>query len=147
MDFPNSSDGTRIAAALLFPVRTIRLMRWSLAQARGENVQQLDGAPRVLMHADLSIQHGGASSRPASPISAPPYTNGQTGRECSWWSSAQWMANRLWATCLAGDGPDIAPELQGLPYGVTRLLGKNGDLNMDARTVPWSRRTALIRRS
>lgn len=39
VDFPNSSDGTRIAAALLFPVRTIRLMRWSLAQARGENVR------------------------------------------------------------------------------------------------------------
>jgi len=39
VEFPDSSDGTRIAGALLFPVRITRLMRWSLVQAGGNNVQ------------------------------------------------------------------------------------------------------------
>jgi CRISPR-associated protein Csx17 len=39
VDFPDASDGTRIAAALLFPVRIRRLMRWSSAQTGGENVR------------------------------------------------------------------------------------------------------------
>jgi CRISPR-associated protein Csx17 len=37
--FSDSSDGTRIAAALLFPVRIAPLMRWSLAQTGEENVR------------------------------------------------------------------------------------------------------------
>jgi CRISPR-associated protein Csx17 len=37
--FPDSSDGTRIAAALLFPVQITRLLRWSLAETGGEDVR------------------------------------------------------------------------------------------------------------
>jgi CRISPR-associated protein Csb1 len=37
--------------------------------------------------------------------------------------SAQSMANRLEHGCLAGDGPRIAPELEGLPYIVAELSG------------------------
>jgi len=37
--FSDSSDGTRIAAALLFPVQIRRLLRWSLAETGGEDVR------------------------------------------------------------------------------------------------------------
>lgn len=37
--------------------------------------------------------------------------------------SAQSIANRLERTCLAGDGPDIDPELSGLPYVAVSLTG------------------------
>jgi CRISPR-associated protein Csb1 len=37
--------------------------------------------------------------------------------------SAQSVANRLERTCLAGDGPDIAEELSGLPYVAATLSG------------------------
>jgi len=37
--------------------------------------------------------------------------------------SAQSMANRLEHGCLAGGGPRIAPELEGLPYIVAELSG------------------------
>jgi CRISPR-associated protein Csx17 len=39
VDFADGNDGTRIAAALLFPVRITRLMHWSLAQVGGDNVR------------------------------------------------------------------------------------------------------------
>jgi CRISPR-associated protein Csx17 len=38
VDFLDGSDGIRLAAALLFPVRMARLMGWTLAQAGGKNV-------------------------------------------------------------------------------------------------------------
>jgi CRISPR-associated protein Csb1 len=37
--------------------------------------------------------------------------------------SAQSVANRLEKTCLDGDGPDINPELTGLPYIAATLTG------------------------
>lgn len=42
--------------------------------------------------------------------------------------SSQSMANRLEKTCLAGEGPDIDPELEGLSYIRTKLTGVNGDI-------------------
>ena len=38
--------------------------------------------------------------------------------------SAQSVANRLEHTCLDGDGPRIAPELNGLPYVIAKLTGE-----------------------
>jgi CRISPR-associated protein Csx17 len=38
VDFPDGSDGIRLAGALLFPVRMARLMGWALAQAGGKDV-------------------------------------------------------------------------------------------------------------
>jgi CRISPR-associated protein Csb1 len=37
--------------------------------------------------------------------------------------SAQSVANRLEAVCLSGTGPDIDPELEGLPYVKVKLKG------------------------
>lgn len=42
--------------------------------------------------------------------------------------SAQSVANRLEKACLDGDGPDIAPELAGLPYVSATLTGPATDV-------------------
>lgn len=42
--------------------------------------------------------------------------------------SAQSVANRLEKTCIAGEGPDIDPELEGLPYVRARLSGVGEDV-------------------
>jgi CRISPR-associated protein Csb1 len=96
--------------------------------------EQLDDAPRLLMHADLKpVQGDRFQPTGFADLGAAVYER-PDGTRMLLVESAQSMANRLEATCLAGDGPDIAPELRGLPYVVTRLLGKNGDLNMDTKT-------------
>jgi CRISPR-associated protein Csb1 len=38
------------------------------------------------------------------------------------------VANRLEKTCLDGDGPDIDPDLAGLPYVAARLQASEGDV-------------------
>jgi CRISPR-associated protein Csb1 len=52
-----------------------------------------------------------------------PNEGGKTGTQMLLIESAQSVANRLEKTCLEGDGPHIAPELNGLPYVVARLRG------------------------
>ena len=52
-----------------------------------------------------------------------PNEDGATGTQMLLVESAQSVANRLEKTCLAGDGPLIDPELEGLPYVVARLRG------------------------
>jgi CRISPR-associated protein Csb1 len=42
--------------------------------------------------------------------------------------SSQSMANRLEKTCLAGDGPHLDPELDGIPYVVARLVGLDDEI-------------------
>jgi CRISPR-associated protein Csb1 len=86
--------------------------------------EQLKGSPRLLIHADLKpVQGDRFQPTGFADLGAAIYER-PDGRRMLLVESAQSMANRLEHTCLAGDGPDIATELQGLPYVVARLRGK-----------------------
>jgi CRISPR-associated protein Csb1 len=100
--------------------------------------EQLNGVPRLLIHADLKpIQGDRFQPTGFADLGAAVYER-PDGTRMLLVESAQSMANSLEDTCLAGDGPDIAPELQGIPYVVARLLGnisgKNGDHAVDTKT-------------
>jgi CRISPR-associated protein Csb1 len=85
--------------------------------------QQLNGASRLLIEANLRPVQGDRFQPTGFPdIGAAVYER-PDGRRMLLVESAQSMANRLERTCLSGDGPDIAPELQGLPYVVSDLSG------------------------
>lgn len=100
--------------------------------------EQLEAAPRLLIHADLKpVQGDRFQPTGFADLGAAVYER-PDGTRMLLVESAQSMANRLESTCLAGDGPDIAPELQGMPYVVARLVGrgsgKNGDFDIDTKT-------------
>jgi len=100
--------------------------------------EQLNGVPRLLMHADLKpVQGDRFQPTGFADLGAAVYER-PDGTRMLLVESAQSMANRLEHTCLAGDGPDISPELQGLPYVVTRLIGtiagKNSNIKIDTKT-------------
>lgn len=84
---------------------------------------QLTNAKRLLLEAELTpvagfrFQPTGFADLGAAQYKAP------DGTEMLLVESAQSVANRLERTCLDGDGPDIAPELEGLPYVVAELTG------------------------
>jgi CRISPR-associated protein Csb1 len=99
---------------------------------------QLNGVPRLLIHADLKpVQGDRFQPTGFADLGAAVYER-PDGTRMLLVESAQSMANRLEDTCLAGDGPDIAPELQGIPYVVARLVGsvsgKTGDHPIDTKT-------------
>jgi CRISPR-associated protein Csb1 len=48
--------------------------------------------------------------------------------------SAQSVANRLEKTCLDGDGPDLAPDLKGLPYVAATLSGAGDSVRTSSLT-------------
>lgn len=100
--------------------------------------EQLNEVPRFLMHADLKpVQGDRFQPTGFADLGAAVYER-PDGKRMLLVESAQSMANRLEHTCLAGDGPDIATELQGIPYVVVRLLGtaagKAGNLAIDTKT-------------
>lgn len=83
----------------------------------------LKNAPRLLLEADLSpvvgrrFQPTGFADLGAAEYSLP------DGTPMLLVESAQSVANRLEKTCLDGDGPEIDPALDGLPYVVAELEG------------------------
>jgi CRISPR-associated protein Csb1 len=100
--------------------------------------EQLNSVPRLLMHADLKpVQGDRFQPTGFADLGAAVYER-PDGARMLLVESSQSMANRLEDTCLEGDGPDIAPELRGIPYVVTRLVGnvsgKGGDAAIDTRT-------------
>src|SRR5437588_8611331 len=87
------------------------------------NFEQLESASRLLLEAELSpvagnrFQPTGFADLGAAQYRLP------NGTEMLLVESAQSVANRLEKTCLEGDGPELAPELKGLPYVVATLSG------------------------
>jgi len=83
----------------------------------------IEKAPRILLEAELwpaqgdRFQPTGFADLGAAQFTRP------DGKDMLLVESAQSVANRLERTCLAGDGPDLAPELKGLPYVVATLSG------------------------
>lgn len=84
--------------------------------------------PRLLLEASLKPAQGDRFQPTGfADIGAAYYTrpnvDGKSGTPMLLVESAQSVANRLEKTCLDGDGPHIAPDLQGLPYVVAKLAG------------------------
>lgn len=84
---------------------------------------QLSSSPRLLLEADLApiagrrFQPTGFADLGAAEFKLP------DGTPMLLVESAQSVANRLEKTCVKGDGPDIDPELVGLPYMIGELTG------------------------
>lgn len=83
----------------------------------------LKGANRLLIEADLKPVQGDRFQPTGFPDLGAAVYERPDGKRMLLVESAQSMANRLEHTCLLGDGPDIAPELKGLPYIVSELTG------------------------
>ena len=85
--------------------------------------EALNGAPRLLLRQELTplqtdrFQPTGFADLGAAVYDAP------GSKRMLLVESAQSVANRLEATCLEGFGPDISPELVGLPYVRVKLTG------------------------
>jgi CRISPR-associated protein Csb1 len=85
--------------------------------------EALNGVPRLLLRQELRplqtprFQPTGFADLGAAVYDTP------AGKRMLLVESAQSVANRLEATCLDGSGPDIAPELAGLPYVRVKLTG------------------------
>ncbi len=86
----------------------------------------LEKTPRLLLQALLRPSQGDrfqptgfADLGPA--VYTRPEPDGKAGVRMLLVESAQSVANRLEKTCLDGDGPDLDPELAGLPYVAATL--------------------------
>jgi CRISPR-associated protein Csb1 len=86
----------------------------------------IEKAPRILLEAELKPALGDRFQPTGfADLGAAQYTRpGENGgTEMLLVESAQSVANRLEKTCLDGEGPDLAPELAGLPYVAATLSG------------------------
>lgn len=85
--------------------------------------ESLKNVPRLLLEQELRpIQGDRFQPTGFADLGAADYRL-HDGRRMLLVESAQSVANHLERTCLIGSGPDIAPELAGLPYVKARLQG------------------------
>jgi CRISPR-associated protein Csb1 len=85
--------------------------------------KQLKNAPRLLLEQELRpIQGDRFQPTGFADLGAADYKR-HDGRRMLLVESAQSIANRLEKTCLAGDGPRLHPDFEGLPYVVAKLSG------------------------
>jgi CRISPR-associated protein Csb1 len=85
--------------------------------------ESLKSVPRLLLEQELRpIQGNRFQPTGFADLGAADYRL-HDGRRMLLVESAQSVANRLEQTCLKGSGPDIAPELDGLPYVKAKLQG------------------------
>src|ERR1017187_8662054 len=85
--------------------------------------EQLNNIPRLLLEQELRpIQGDRFQPTGFADLGAADYRL-HDGRRMLLVESAQSVANHLEQTCLDGSGPDIAPELAGLPYVKAKLQG------------------------
>ena len=95
------------------------------------NYAALNNAPRLLITVPLHPVQGdrfqptGFADIGAAEYSRPDKEDGRKGIPMLLVESAQSVANRLEKTCIDGDGPDIDPDLRGLPY-VAAILDSGG---------------------
>ena len=96
------------------------------------NYKLLSQQPRLLLEVPLKPVQGDrfqptgfADIGPAAYTR--PSVDGKSGTPMLLVESAQSVANRLEKTCLDGDGPNISPDLQGLPYVAAKLQGATPD--------------------
>ncbi|MBN2056200.1 type I-U CRISPR-associated protein Cas7 [bacterium] len=86
-------------------------------------IEHFSEIPMILLHAELTPVQGDRFQPTGFPdIGAAVYER-PDGTRMLLIESAQSMANRLEAVCLLGNGPDIHPDLTGIPYIVARLTG------------------------
>jgi len=86
--------------------------------------EKLDGVPRLLIEVDLKPLQGDRFQPTGfADLGAAIYERAD-GTRMLLVESAQSVANRLEHTCLDGEGPRIAPELDGLPYVLVKLTGQ-----------------------
>ncbi len=84
-------------------------------------------SPRVLLKADLEPALGHRFQPTGfADLGAAEYSTPDGSKRMLLVESAQSVANRLEKTCLDGDGPDIDPDLEGLPYVAAILKGPEG---------------------
>jgi CRISPR-associated protein Csb1 len=87
------------------------------------DLKDLKRFPRILMEAELHPTQGDRFQPTGfADLGAAQYTR-PDGTDMLLVESAQSVANRLEKTCLEGDGPDIEPDLRGLPYVAATLSG------------------------
>jgi CRISPR-associated protein Csb1 len=87
------------------------------------DLNALERVPRILLEAELRPAQGERFQPTGfADLGAAQYTR-PDGTDMLLVESAQSVANRLERTCLKGDGPDIEPDLQGLPYVAATLTG------------------------
>jgi CRISPR-associated protein Csb1 len=96
------------------------------------NYELLTRSPRVLLEARLRpVQGDRFQPTGFADIGPAEYTRpdreGKRGERMLLVESAQSVANRLEKTCLDDDGPDINPELTGLPYIAATLTGATAE--------------------
>jgi len=85
--------------------------------------ESLRNVPRLLLEQELRpIQGDRFQPTGFADLGAADYRL-HDGRRMLLVESAQSVANHLEQTCLNGSGPDIAPELAGLPYVKAKLQG------------------------
>jgi CRISPR-associated protein Csb1 len=85
--------------------------------------ESLKNVPRLLLEQELRpIQGHRFQPTGFADLGAADYRL-HDGRRMLLVESAQSVANHLEQTCLNGSGPDIAPELDGLPYVKAKLEG------------------------
>lgn len=88
------------------------------------NYTQLTSIPRLLLQADLKPIAGDRFQPTGfADIGAAEYKLPGSGTSMLLVESAQSVANRLEKTCLNGDGPDLDPQMEGLPYVMAKLSG------------------------
>jgi len=88
------------------------------------SLEPLKNAPRLLMQAELKPAQGDRFQPTGfADLGAAVYER-PDGMRMLLVETAQSMANRLEHTCLDGDGPMIARELEGLPYILVTLKGQ-----------------------
>lgn len=96
--------------------------------------EQLEDAARLLMHVDLKpVQGDRFQPTGFADLGAATYER-PDGKRMLLVESAQSMANRLEQTCLRAGGPDIVPELRGIPYVAATLTGDIDGQELETRT-------------
>ncbi len=89
----------------------------------GINMEKLNEIPRILLEVELQPVQGDRFQPTGFPDLGAAIYETPNGKRLILVESAQSVANRLEQTCLEGSGPEIAPDLDGLPYIKARLGG------------------------
>jgi len=85
--------------------------------------EKIEGVPRLLMNVELKpVQGDRFQPTGFADLGAAVYER-PNGPRMLLVESAQSVANRLEHACLHGNGPRLAPQLDGLPYILVKLTG------------------------